>query len=163
MNPRVQRLENSEHTDPVLLDGETIAYTAEVSSFELAGESLGTGRMHLTNQRIVFVPSIVETNVVIFGYRSVALHAISARDETKCIFIQLMSNDETVESDEDDDVNENNDNVVEIFFRNEDCVAEFFEQMNAMSAFHPDIDSDDEGDYDDAYDDKDAGDGSVPE
>jgi hypothetical protein len=61
-------------------------------------------------------------------------------------FLKKIQNNE---SDEDDDVNDNNDNVIDIFFRNEDCVGEFFDQMNAISALHPDIDSDDEGDYDD--------------
>ena len=143
-----------------MMEGEKIEFTTDVTSFELAGDCVGTGRLLLTTQRVIFVPSRVETDAITFDYRSVALHAISARDEKKCVFVQLMSN-ETAESDADDDVNENNEDSIEIFPKNEDSVTPLFEHMNAMASLHPD--SDDEGDYDEAYDSEDAGDGSVPE
>ena len=162
MNPRIHRIGNSEYQDPSLMDNEMVDFSTEVSVFEIGGESFGPGRIVLTNQRIMYIPSSIDVDVFFFDYRSVALHAISARDDKKCVFIQLMSN-EDVESDQDDDQNESNDNVIEIFPKIEDSVTPLFEHMNEMSALHPDTDSDDEGDYDEAYDSEDAGDGSVPE
>jgi len=160
MNPRIHRVPNTGTVDPSTWNGENIEFSTDLSSFELAGESLGNGRLLLTAQRIVFVPSSPTMEIVTFDYRSIALHAISARDEKKYVFVQLMSNEETA-SDADDDVNENNDDLIEIFPTNEEYVTPLFEHMNAMASLHPD--TDDEGDYDDAYDSEDAGDGSVPE
>ena len=143
-----------------MLDGEKVEFSTNVSSFELAGTSLGAGRFLLTNLRLMFVPSSTDKDVILFDYRSIALHAISAREERKCVFIQLMSNEDNA-SDEDDDVIESNEDLIEIFTELEESITPLFEHMNAMASLHPD--SDNEGDYDDAYDSEDAGDGSVPE
>jgi hypothetical protein len=144
------------------MESESNQFSTAVSSFEVGGESLGAGLLVVTDKRVLFVPSVNGKDVYFFDYRSIALHAISTRGEKKFVFLQLMSDDD-VASDEDDDVNENNQDLVQIFPVDETAVAPLFEHMNAMSALHPDTDTDDEGDYDEAYDPQDAGDGSVPE
>ena len=164
MNPHIHRIANSDSGDPQLLDGETIELSTQLVSFDIGNNLFGPGRVLVSNQRMMFVPDSVSEDVVVFNYRSIALHAISARDEKKCIFIQLMSSSNSGdESDADDDVNENNENLIEMFPVNENDVSKIFVKMNDMAALHPDISEDDEGDYDDAHYEGDAGDGSVPE
>ena len=162
MNPRINRAPNAGNAAAHLIMGEHTDFSTEVASFEVCGESVGAGQILITDKRVLFVPSATREEIFFFDYRSIALHAVSARDGKKCVFLQLMSDDD-VASDEDDDVNENNQDLIEIFPVDESTVVPLFEHMNAMSALHPDNDSDDEGDYDEAYDSQDAGDGSVPE
>ena len=120
-------------TEPDLFQEEECVFSTR-SEMVIAEKSVGQGIVHVSNQRVIFVPESSSGDVVSFDYKSMVMHAItSAEDEEmKSLFVQLVSDE-----DDDEEYNDGND-IVKFLGLGEDMVGQLFSCMNEMSALNPD-------------------------
>lgn len=102
----------------------------------------GLGEIKITNQCVAFIGS--EKNVS-FDYRSMVMHAITGDENSKYIFVQLLS--------DEDEEQEVEDEVIKLIPSDQSVISTLFEAINEMSALNPDEPLSEDEDYDACEDD----------
>ena len=115
--------------DAMFQESELPAHFSTSAHMMLGSESFGCGDVTVTNRRIVFVPS-GDYTAVAWEYRSMVMHAVTSVDEgRKNIFIQLVTDEDDQEGEQD---------IVSLVPVDQTTVYPLFEAINEMSALNPD-------------------------